>query len=385
MNSKKLNVVYIGSLPFPIGSATSKRHRYMVDYMNSQGIQSHYLICDFKQRGKRQNDIKGKYGLCDYRDITPIANSKRYISFWREGKRQLNDWFMPGAQNILIFETVLSPFSYYFFRHGMKIGYKIVFDQVETSYLQGGSMDLPHKLLVVLSEWFSNMAYKHSSAFVISQRLWKENIEKFPHRKLCLLPNSTPQLCKSSRTVLNKPIQLLYTGTYAPKDGVDYLIDGVIEAYESGIDLRLVLLGKGLPKDMVVLDKTIGKDYIQYIGYVSDNELKRYLIESDVLCMTRSNSRFANYGFPFKLSEYLATGNVVLATNVGDVCNYIENKKSAYIVPPENSHEIAMAIRNIAENPQEALKVAAGGLKAMNTHFSIDGVGRIFIDFLKTL
>lgn len=385
MDNKKLNVVYIGSLPFPIGSATTKRRRYMVDYMNSQDIQSHYLICDFKQRSKWQNDINGKYGLCDYCDITPIADSKKYIRFWRKGKQQLSDWFVIGAQNVLIFETVLSPFSYCFYKYGRKIGYKIVFDQVETSYLHGGSMALAHKLFVGLSEWFSNIAYKHSAAFVISQRLWKENAEKFPHRKLCLLPNSTPQLCKYSRTVFNKPIQLLYTGTYAPKDGVAYLIDGAVEAYENGIDLRLILLGKGLSQDMVVLDKTIGKDYIQYIGYVSDDELKRYLIESDILCMTRCNSRFANYGFPFKLSEYLATGNVVLATNVGDVCNYIENKKSAYIVPPENSHEIAMTICNIAENPQEALKVAAGGLKAMNTHFSIDGVGRIFIDFLKAL
>ena len=99
--------------------------------------------------------------------------------------------------------------------------------------------------------------------------------------------------------------------------------------------------------------------------------------------MTRCNSRFANYGFPFKLSEYLATGNIVLATNVGDVCDYIENKKSAYIVPPESSYSIAKAILHIHSNPEEAFTVAKGGLEAMQKHFSIENVGKVFVDFLK--
>ena len=99
--------------------------------------------------------------------------------------------------------------------------------------------------------------------------------------------------------------------------------------------------------------------------------------------MTRCNSRFANYGFPFKLSEYLATGNIVLATNVGDVGLYVKDKESAYIIPSENSHAIATTLQHIVEYPQEALNVANGGLKVMQQHFSIESVGVIFVNFLK--
>lgn len=101
--------------------------------------------------------------------------------------------------------------------------------------------------------------------------------------------------------------------------------------------------------------------------------------------MTRSNSRFANYGFPFKLSEYLATGNIVLATNVGDVCDYIEDKKSAYIVTPEDSHSIAKSILHIYSNQQEAFDVAKGGLATMQKYFSIEKVGKKFVDFMNKL
>lgn len=383
MNNRKLNVVYIGPQPFPVGGATTKRRRYMVDYMNNHNIQSHYLVCDFKQRRKQQNAIKGMYGKCDYYDITPLAENRKYFKFWKEGKKMLSEWFVPEEQNVLIFATVLSVFEYPFYVYARKLGYKIVFDQVETSLLENGKIDFLHSINIRISEFFSNKAYRHSSAFVISNNLMNEVHKKYPNRKLCLLPNSTPQLNKQSRETLSNPLKVLYSGTYSPKDGVEYLLKGVMEAHKNGIAVELILLGKGSKEDMKVLELAKGKDYIHYLGYVSDEELNSHLLACDVLCMTRCNSRFANYGFPFKLSEYLATGNIVLATNIGDVELYVKDKESAYIIPSENSHAIATTLQHIVEYPQEALSVANGGLKVMQQYFSIESVGVIFINFLK--
>ena len=254
---------------------------------------------------------------------------------------------------------------------------------METSYLQNGKIDFLHSINIRISEFFSDKAYRHSSAFVISNNLMNEVHKKYPNRKLCLLPNSTPQLNKQSRDALNKPLKILYSGTYSPKDGVEYLLKGVMEAHKNGIAVELILLGKGSKEDMKVLDIAKEKDYIHYLGYVSDEELNSYLLACDVLCMTRCNSRFANYGFPFKLSEYLATGNIVLATNVGDVEVYVKDKESAYIIPSENSHVIATTLQHIVEYPQEALNVANGGLKVMQQYFSIESIGMIFVNFLK--
>lgn len=379
----ELNVVYIGTPTFPIGGATSKRRRYMIDYMNNHNIQSHYLVCDFKLHGKPVNNIKGIYGLCDYYDITHLAYNKKYIKFWNEGKSYLLNCYDQNKKNILIFATSVSVFEYPFYVYAKKVGYKIICDQVETSFLENGNMSWMHKINIKISEWFSDKVYKNSAAFVISKNLYNEVHEKYPNRKLCLLQNSTPQLSSRYRCELNNPIQILYSGTYSNKDGVKYLLEGVIEAYEAGCKLQLILLGKGTKKDMEVLNIAIGKEYIKYLGFVSDEELNKYLLSSDILCMTRCNSRFANYGFPFKLSEYLATGNIVLATNVGDVCEYIEDKKSAYIVPPEDSHSIAKSILHIYNNQQEAFNVAKRGLDTMQKYFSIERVGKIFIDFLK--
>lgn len=385
MRQGNLNVVYIGGDAFPVGFATTKRRRYMVDYMNSHDIQSRYLVCGYKKHHNIKNPTHGWYGSCEYRDITSLATSKNYIAFWRQGKKQLREWFAKDMRNVLIFSTTISVFEYPFYLYARKLGYKIVFDHVETCYWKYERTRFIRKMYLNLSEWLSNKAYRHSAAFVISKNLWNEVLESNPNRKVCLLPNSTPQLCQRAKKTFSSPIKILYSGTFASKDGVKYLLDGVMEAREAGANIELTLLGKGVKADMAILDSVKDKAYIRYLGFVPDEELIEHLLESDILCMTRCNSVFANYGFPFKLSEYLSTGNVVLATSVGDVDDYVRDRESAYIIPPEDSHAIANAILHIEANPEEALNVAQGGLEAMRQHFSIEKVGETFVSFLSGL
>jgi glycosyltransferase involved in cell wall biosynthesis len=385
MNAKKLNVVYIGAPAFPIGAATTKRRRYMVDYMNKNDIRSHILVTAKKYERKEKNPQQGCYGIADYFDLTPYATKKNFFTFFKAGKQKLRDWYCSDKKNILIFPTILSFLEWPFYTYAKRLGYRIVFDQVETSFLLLEKSSFQHKIFLYVSEMISHYAYRHSAAFVISKSLWKENNDKYPQRKLCLLPNSTPILNSNRKKTFNTPLQLLYSGTFAPKDGVDYLIDGVIEANKNGFFCHLILVGKGTPSFMTVLEKIKGKGFIDYRGFVSDAELIDIMVNSDILCMTRTNSTFANYGFPFKLSEYLATGNVVLATNVGDVADYIQDGKSAIIIPPENTHAITEAIKYVIENPETSLEIAHGGFEAMQTHFNIDSIGKKFIDFLYTI
>lgn len=384
MSNKRINVVYIGPQTFPLGAATTKRRRYMVDYMNAHHIQSHYLVTAIG-RGKNPNPSEGNYGLCSYYDLSVFSSKRDIIGYVREGKAKLKEWFDSDANNILLFHTLVTWNEWLFYKYARKLGYKIVFDQVETSYLQNNTGSRLFRLQVRLSEYLSNRAYRECPAFVISTALQKENETKFPGRKLCLLPNSTPILKAEPKTSFNSPLLLLYSGTYTPKDGVADLLDGVIKAYNSGVDCRLILLGKGTAQDMKVLDKAANLDYIEYRGFVSDEELEETIKKCDILCMTRTNSRFANYGFPFKLSEYLATGNILLATNVGDVCHYVQDKVSALVVPPENPKAIAQTIKFVIDNPKKSLEIGLNGFKVMEKYFSIDTVGATFVAFLENI
>ncbi|WP_300698428.1 glycosyltransferase [Bacteroides sp.] len=388
MNEITLNIVYVGNHNFPFGNATTKRIRYQIDYLNAQHISCHKLISGIRATGEQKDKQLpfGIYGFCDYVDITPIAEQKGLRAFWKIGKDQLKKWYDPNAKNVMIMGILLKPAEYPFYRYARKLGYKIVFDQTETSLFHSShNMPFRHRMNIYISEWLSKRAYAQTSSFVISKNLWHENKERCPYIKLCLLPNSTPIICEKPKLTLNYPLKVLYSGTYGEKEGVSYLINGIIQARESGCPCELYLLGKGSQRDMEILKMADSKPYIHYLGFVSDEELLRLMKESDVLCMVRTNTRFANYGFPFKLSEYLATGNIVLATNVGDVCDYIENQKNAYIIKPESSQAIANALLHIQQNQSEAIQIAAGGLEIMKKYFSIEKVGKQFVDFLKLI
>lgn len=383
--NNELNVVYIGPDTFPLGAATTKRRRYMVDYMNSKEIQSHVLVTRSAKLDK-ENDIDGQYGLCDYHNISHHFHSS-YFSYLKAGKRWLRQWRDDRKKNILIFPTILDVVDYPFFSYAKKLGYKIVFDQVETSYTaKGTTTSLKRKLHVFINELIAHRAYNNcNGSFVISEALRIQNEKKYPKMHLGLLPNSTPILRKEKKVSFSTIPRILYAGTYAQKDGVVYLIKAFLKVISDGYNCKLILTGKGRDCDMKVLNLVKDNPNVEYLGRVSDERLNEVLLSSDILTMTRENSRFANCGFPFKLSEYLATGNVVLATKVSDVGIYLKHLENAYLVEPENIDQIASGIEYLISNQNKAVEMGEKGLDVAKLSFGIDNVGYKFVNFLQSI
>lgn len=378
-----LNVIYIGQQQFPNGPATTKRRRYMVDYMNMNDITNHVLVT-FYPHTAHKNDKSGMYGKTDYIDIKHFL-PKKVSRYYKEGKKALKEWYRTGYKNIIIFPTVMNFLDYPFYRYAKKLGYIVVFDQVETSYLKSNKLSWKSYMYFWLNEKFSKIAYKHSSSFVISSKLMEDNRKAYPNMKLCLLPNSTPILSNEARNSIASPLQVFYSGTYGEKEGVNFLIDGVIKAIDKGIPCNVTLSGKA-PQELInMYSKHKYSNYITFKGFVSDEELNELLLKSDVLAMVRTNTEFANYGFPFKLSEYLATGNIVIATKVGDVEDYLTDGVNAYLINSEDSDAVYHAIESIYNNSETACSIACNGLKTATEKFGIEHVGKIFENFLKSL
>lgn len=381
MEKKLLNIVFIGQQTFPEGTATTKRRRYLIDYLNACHISNSVLVTYYHST-LYKNEPKGLYGNTPFVSIHNYAASGNFSGYYTEGKRCLRKWFHSDASNIIIFPTVLTVVDYPLYKYARKLGYKIVFDQVETSYLKSGKLKLSTKLYYWINEIFSKRAYRKAASFVISSGLLDYNKRKYPNMKLAILPNSTPILCTKEKSALNTTIEILYSGTYGEKEGVRYLINGVLKANKKGLECKLTLLGNA-PSSLKT--EYANYDIIEFKGFVSEAELKNALSRADVLAMVRTNSLFANFGFPFKLSEYLATGGIVMATNVGDVSKYLKDKENAYLIEPESEEAICETLIRIKDNPEEALKIARNGLKVMKDKFSINAVGKNFVSFLEDL
>lgn len=97
------------------------------------------------------------------------------------------------------------------------------------------------------------------------------------------------------------------------------------------------------------------------------------------------NSVFANSGFPFKLGEYLASGNVVIATRTSDIEKYLTHKQNAYLIQPEDSEMIAEAILELAEDDKLRKKIGTNGQVSARENFDAPKVSDYLYNTIKRL
>lgn len=167
--NKELNIVYIGPLSFPLGYASTKRRRYMVDYMNEHGISAHVLCTRHGVNDKFSNPQNGYYGAADYYDLSSYIRHFHFYRYYREGKKKLLQWFDSTKKNVLIFHTMLPIEDAPFFFYARRLGYKIVFDQVETSYIaKGTNTSFKRKCYIYLCEYISDYAYKRANGSFVN-------------------------------------------------------------------------------------------------------------------------------------------------------------------------------------------------------------------------
>lgn len=158
-----------------------------------------------------------------------------------------------------------------------------------------------------------------------------------------------------ARQELNIPSQqkiLLFFGFVREYKGLKHLLRAMPEIREQIDDICLMAVG-AFGDDRqdyldIIAEKEI-KDCVEVIdGYTPDNEVEKYFAASDlVVCpyesATQSGIVQIAYGFD----------KPVVATNVGGLPDVVKDKKTGYIVEPQNPGELARVIIDFYSNRRE--------------------------------
>lgn len=174
------------------------------------------------------------------------------------------------------------------------------------------------------------------------------------------------------------------------KDGVADLIQAYIKAKEANSRFKLVLIGKKpVGKDMELYEQLISKNAphgnVIFYGQVPRDEMPQLLKNADVLALSRPDNLQARGGFPTKLGEYLATGNPVLVTSVGDIPLYIHDGENGYVSLPDDIDMFAKKLDYIAMNFEDALMVGKKGTELVYNQFNYRVQTKKVLDSLKNL
>lgn len=161
---------------------------------------------------------------------------------------------------------------------------------------------------------------------------------------------------------INAPLQLLFFGVEWKRKGGDIAVEVCRILNEMGIKSVLTIVGIKQPTI-----SCIGKDYINFVGYLNKNNESQYkqlqsiLVNTDLLILP-TKAECAGIVF----CESAAFGIPVITYDTGGVGNYVINEVNGYRLPLSfGSSEFAAKIKEIVNN--KTFEKLSKGAKIVST------------------
>lgn len=284
--------------------------------------------------------------------------------------------FKITGKNILYNYGYIHIQNFYIILIAKVLGYKIVVDIVEDNFIIKNFKHRWAKIRVSSSLFF----LKHLSSFVNGVIVINEQLKKLAseyissNSPIVVIPISIDPFEFKEISKENN-YKIFYGGSFNKKDGLEFLLRASEKIVEIFPESKLIITGKGSKRDMIyfneMLDRVKHKDSVILKGYVSREAYIELLQSTDVHCMTRINSDFANAGFPFKLGEMLASGKPVIATRVGEIEKYLVDGINAILISPESIEELADKINYVFTNRKEAEIIGKNGRRTAYDNFNL--------------
>ncbi|HLP72164.1 MAG TPA: glycosyltransferase family 4 protein [Bacteroidales bacterium] len=213
----------------------------------------------------------------------------------------------------------------------------------------------------------------------------------YPLHRLLLLPSTVDP----ARFRINSecPFPFPYVGYFGMlsfyRDNIDVLIQAFSAIKDRYPGLNLVLGGPNYNNErdkirQLISDLGVG-ERVHLLDYMEREEVIRYMVNSKVLVMVRTNDANTNASFPSKLTEYLASGKPVISVNVGEISEYLEDGKHAFLVEPGNKEKLAEKLDMVLDHYDNALSTARQGTILADTVFNYNYQAKRIIPFVDSL
>lgn len=174
---------------------------------------------------------------------------------------------------------------------------------------------------------------------------------------------------------INKDKYILYVGSFnQKKDGVIDLIKSYNKIGSEIKDFNLLLIGgseEEINRIKFYVDNKL-KNKVEFKGYVERSKIPNYIINSCVLVLPRPSSKQAEGGFPTKLGEYLASGNPVIASKIGELPKYLKHNKNIVFFEPGNIQNLADELKKVCLQLDDFIRLGINGQQVAIEKFSLD-------------
>lgn len=388
-----MSIVIIGdNFTFPEGNAATNRV-----YTYARGfIENNVNASVISFRNDYMENRNGTVERIQY--FHPINQKKRNKYFairnWFKLVKYINTIILIRKINredkvsaIIIYTKALSThlFSYFLAR---LIGSKLIIENSEHPLrdYQSGNIN---KVIGRLKFWIKLKTF--DGILLITKQLidfYKKTLHD--EKRILLVPSTVDP--KRFTAEKSKKLGYKYIGYFGSinfrRDNVDVLINAFASICDRHKNIDLVLGGM-MEVDKNLLTGLINtlkiESRVHILGYLSRNEITQYIIDSHILVLVRSNDKFTEVSFPSKLTEYLATGNPVIATAVSEIAQFITDNNNGFLIKPGSTEELIEKMEYILNNYEVATEVARKGKALTDNIFNNTFQAKQIIEFIETL
>jgi glycosyltransferase involved in cell wall biosynthesis len=388
-NLQRFNIHIIFSDPFPIGLANANRIISLFKELASQGnkIKIHCIRPTEKKENIINNNIIGTFQDIDYHYTanTVIWPDSKLFKLFLTIKGVLYSVFLLFKSKInreidLLIITISG--------FGINIIYFIICSILRVKIIY--SIDEFPKVILEKSKYnavyrylYLNFFHKIFDGWIIMTNTLYDFYNKYarPNSKKIIIPMTVePERFLNLNRIDGLPDKYLaYCGNLGQnnKDGLQTLILAFSIFLKKLPDFHLIIIGDTKTKqfhefqELINLSDKLGiRDKIIFTGRIHRNLVPDYLSHAKALLLSRPNNIQAEGGFPTKLGEYLATGNPVVVTRVGEIPHYLYDRINAFIAEPDNPENFASKMIEVFNDYETSKKIGIEGQKLTQTVFN---------------
>jgi glycosyltransferase involved in cell wall biosynthesis len=150
----------------------------------------------------------------------------------------------------------------------------------------------------------------------------------------------------------NEHFTLICHGAIEFRYGQDTMLEAMALLKSELPDIRLHILGAGsyVEEFEAMIKKLKLEDRVNFLGWVSHEEMLRQLRAADVGIVAQKSSPYSNLVHTNKMYEYIALGKPVLASRLTSVHAYFGDDALCYF-EPGNAESLAQGIVELYRNP----------------------------------
>jgi len=158
------------------------------------------------------------------------------------------------------------------------------------------------------------------------------------------------------------------------KKGLLTLIEAFSLLNKWKIDFHATIVGEGLMREKL-LESIIQhglSDRVSLSGNLVGEEVDSMLTASTLFvlpCRRLENGDMD--GIPVGMMEAMAAGLPVVSTNISGIPELVEDGITGYLIPPENPHELAKAMKKLLGNPCLRKELGERGVSKIAQEFNI--------------